>query len=330
MCAASSLHLTNCSHITTPRAALRHDTTESFRPDLVSHLFRWSWVLHCDFGEKKFGKLSVLGNLTCAQESWSPRFAWWMGTVYTRSSYWLILKTSQRAFSIFGDPGAVCRVGRKGGTKVLKYGQKSPWYRLSSNYFQKYKRMTAPDWAQKMLCIIVPNRRKSFSWVLFVSSYTTATVLPHLPGSFTKLVCVQGKLLFSTFLTRNEWTTDESKKRLGCYQQDQFNLPREYSVFDSSQYIVNNRKFKMRRRRESQISNSLTREKKNFACASHFLYISLPSTARLPVKMPNKSCFVKDVIEQWQNSFSSWTWIWLIEIQLQKSSLAFDKVSELE
>ena len=26
-----------------------------------------------------------------------------------------------------GDPGAVSRVGRKGGTKVFKYGQKSSW-----------------------------------------------------------------------------------------------------------------------------------------------------------------------------------------------------------
>ena len=83
-------------------------------------------------------------------------------------------------------------------------------------------------------------------------------------------LCVQGKLLFSTFLTRNEGTTDESKKRLGCYQQEQFNLPREYSVFDGSQCIVNNRKFKMRRRRESQISNSLIRQNNNFARASRF------------------------------------------------------------
>ena len=74
-----------------------------------------------------------------------------------------------------------------------------------------------------------------------MSSYTTAIVLPHLPCSFTKLVRA------STFLTRNEGTTDQTKKRLGCYQQEQFNLPREYSVFDSSQYIVNNWKFKMPR-----------------------------------------------------------------------------------
>ena len=43
-------------------------------------------------------------------------------------------------------------------------------------------------------------------------------------------LCEQGKLLCSTFLTRNEGTTDESKQPLGCYQQEQFNLPREYSV----------------------------------------------------------------------------------------------------
>ena len=60
------------------------------------------------------------------------------------------------------------------------------------------------------------------------------------------------------------------QKRLECYLQEQFNLHREYSVFNSSQCIVNNGKLKMRRRRESQISNSLTRQNSNFARASHF------------------------------------------------------------
>ena len=59
-----------------------------------------------------------------------------------------------------------------------------------------------------------------------------------------------------------------------------------------------------------------------------FWYISLLSTARLPVKIPNFT-FCVSVNKQWQKSFS-WTWIWLIEIQLQKSSLALDKVSELK
>ena len=38
---------------------------------------------------------------------------------------------------IIGDPGAVSRVGRKGGTKVFKYGQKSPWVPTLTELFPK-------------------------------------------------------------------------------------------------------------------------------------------------------------------------------------------------
>ena len=63
--------------------------------------------------------------------------------------------------TIPGDPGAVSRVGRKlrARRKFSSTDERAPGYRLSPNYFQKFKRMPAPDWAQKMLCIIVPNRR---------------------------------------------------------------------------------------------------------------------------------------------------------------------------
>ena len=108
--------------------------------------------------------------------------------------------------------------------------------------------MPAPDWAQKMLCIIVPSRRTVSPE--FLSRVRTRRLLSrHTCPVRSPSLYVQGKLLFSTFLTRNEGTTDESKKRLGCYKQEQFNLPREYSVFDGSQCIVNNRKFEMWRRR---------------------------------------------------------------------------------
>ena len=109
----------------------------------------------------------------------------------------------------------------------------------------------------------------------------------YCPASHARFVhhaslCVQGKLLFSTFLTTNEGTTDELKKRLVCYQQEQFNLPREFFVSDSSQCTVNNRKLKMRRRRESQISNSLTRQNNTFARASplfvHFSAVNCTTT----------------------------------------------------
>ena len=49
--------------------------------------------------------------------------------------------------------------GERARRKFSSTGKKTPGYRLSPNYFQNFKRMSAPDWAQKMLCIIVPNRR---------------------------------------------------------------------------------------------------------------------------------------------------------------------------
>ena len=49
--------------------------------------------------------------------------------------------------------------GEKAGRKFSSMGGRAPGYRLSLNYFQKFKQMPAPDWAQKVLCIIVPNRR---------------------------------------------------------------------------------------------------------------------------------------------------------------------------
>ena len=124
--------------------------------------------------------------------------------------------------------------GKKAGRKFSSTGGRAPGYRLSPNYFQKFKLITAPDWAQKMLCIIVPNWRtvshEFFSWVRTRRLLSRHTCPVHSPSLF-----VQGIFLFSTFLTRNKGTTDELKKRLGYYQQEQLNLPREYSVFDGSQ-----------------------------------------------------------------------------------------------
>ena len=59
--------------------------------------------------------------------------------------------------------------GEKAERKSSSTGERALGYRLSSNYFQKFKQMPAPDWAQKVLCIIVPNRQtvssEFFSWV---------------------------------------------------------------------------------------------------------------------------------------------------------------------
>jgi len=51
--------------------------------------------------------------------------------------------------------GQSVRLGKRARQKFSSTGERAPGYRLSLNYFQNFKR---PDWAQKMLCIIVPNR----------------------------------------------------------------------------------------------------------------------------------------------------------------------------
>ena len=117
-------------------------------------------------------------------------------------------------------------------------GGRAPGYLLSPDHFQTVKRMLVPDWAQKMLCFIVPNQRTAspefFSWVRtrrLLSRHSCPVRSPSFPNQKRR---------------NYRWV----EKRFGCYQQEQFNLHWENSVSDGSQSIVNNRKFKMKRRRE--------------------------------------------------------------------------------
>ena len=97
---------------------------------------------------------------------------------------------------ILGDPGAVSWVGRKGATKVFKYGQKSPWVPTLSMLFPKIQADAGSLLGTKNALYYCAQSANSFFWVLFVSSYTTAIVLPHLPGSFTKLVRARETFIF--------------------------------------------------------------------------------------------------------------------------------------
>ena len=101
--------------------------------------------------------------------------------------------------------------------------------------------MLAPDWAQKMLCVIVPSRRLASpsSFRVFVHDGYCLAIFVR----FVHRGCAcnsQGKLSLSTFLNRNEGAIDDSGKRFGCCQRDHSNLHRENSVSDRSQGIVNN------------------------------------------------------------------------------------------
>ena len=161
--------------------------------------------------------------------------------------------------------------GKKAGRKFSSKGGRAPGYRLSPNYFQKFKRMPAPDWAQKMLCIIVPNRRtvspEFFSWVRtrrLLSRHTCPVRSPSL--------CVQGKLLFSNQKQRNyQWV----EKTFGLLSARAIEVsPRIFCFWRIT--------IKMRRWWEIQISNILTRQNNNFARAScffvHFFTVNCTTT----------------------------------------------------
>ena len=172
-----------------------------------------------------------------------------------------------------GDPGAVSRAGRKGATKVFKHGRKSPWEPTLTGPFPKRQANAGSRWlGTKNALYYCAQWANSFSWVVFVSSYTTAIISPQLQ-------CPVRSLSFPNQKRRNyRWV----EKRFGGYQHEQFNLHWETSVSDGSQCIVNNRKFKMQRRRESKKRNSLTMQNNNFARASRFFVHLFAVTARLP------------------------------------------------
>ena len=97
---------------------------------------------------------------------------------------------------ILGDPGAVSQVGRKGTTKVFKYGRKSPWGPTLTKLFPKIQAHAGSWLGTKNSLYYCVQSANSFSWVHYVSLYTTAIVLPHLPGSFTKLVRARETFIF--------------------------------------------------------------------------------------------------------------------------------------
>ena len=88
---------------------------------------------------------------------------------------------------ILGDLGAVSWAGRKVTTKVFKHGLKSPWVPTLTRPFPKGQANAGSWLGTKNALYYCAQSVNSFSWVLFVSSYTTAIISPQLPGSFTKL-----------------------------------------------------------------------------------------------------------------------------------------------
>ena len=89
--------------------------------------------------------------------------------------------------------------GEKPRRKFSSTGRRAPGYRHSLHYFQTV------NWPQKMLCIIVPNRRTASSE--FFSCVRTRQLLSrHTYSVRSPRLGDQGKLSFSTFLTGKEGT----------------------------------------------------------------------------------------------------------------------------
>ena len=80
------------------------------------------------------------------------------GNEYPEIQYTLITDMT-RVYTSSETKGAVSGSVEKARRKFSSTGGKAPGCRLSPDHFQTVKRMLAPDWAQKMLCIIMPNRR---------------------------------------------------------------------------------------------------------------------------------------------------------------------------
>ena len=94
---------------------------------------------------------------------------------------------------ILGDPGAVSRVGRKGGTKVFRYGRKSPWVPTLTGPFLKIE-ADAGCWlsTKNSLCYCAQSAKTSAE---FFSCVRTRRLLSQgLSGSCTKEMHAVGQL----------------------------------------------------------------------------------------------------------------------------------------
>ena len=175
---------------------------------------------------------------------------------------WLVISNKWKAplESSSETQGQSVGSGRKARQKFSSKGGRAPGYRLSPNYFQKFKRISAPDWAQKMLCIIVPNRRtvslEFFSWV------RTRRCLATLARFIHQACAYKGNFYF---------LLPSQKQRNYRWVEKAFGLLSARAIEIAPRIVCFWRiTIKIRRRWEIQISNSLTRQNNNFARVSRF------------------------------------------------------------
>ena len=85
-----------------------------------------------------------------------------------------------------GTQGRSVRPGEKARWKSSSMGR-SPWVLTLTGPFPNGQANAGSSLGTKNALYYCAQSANSFSWVLFVSSYTTAIISPQLRGSFTKL-----------------------------------------------------------------------------------------------------------------------------------------------
>ena len=85
------------------------------------------------------------------------------------------LITNRTFQTILGDPAAVSRAKRKGETRVFKHRRKNPWVPTLTRPFPNGQANAGSWLSTKNALYYCAQSASSISWVLFVSSYTTAT-----------------------------------------------------------------------------------------------------------------------------------------------------------
>ena len=128
------------------------------------------------------------------------------------SAQWLFSPHPRRPRGSQSEAGEMAR------RKFSRTGGRTPGYQVSPDHFQTALRIPAPDWAEKIPCIILPNRRAAT-----LESLSAIVVLPYLSGSCTKIMhtvresfslitpCIS-KCCLHRKLTNRKVSKDELKK----------------------------------------------------------------------------------------------------------------------
>ena len=88
-------------------------------------------------------------------------------------------------------------LGEKAGRKFSSTGKRATGYLLSPNYFQNSSGCRLLIGHKKFFVLLCPIGEQFLPSFFFMSSYKMAIVLPHLPGSFTKLVRARRTFIFN-------------------------------------------------------------------------------------------------------------------------------------